>query len=404
MFKKVSVLLVFVALVVSTVFGVQKAISAKSSKKDSSKKIVSYIRTWGLGSTREEIEKGNYWTASDVQADKVTTLNIAFAVIETVDGEFDIAIPNLKVVNGVPAFVNFFDELETLQERYPNTRFNLSIGGWGADGFSDMALTRKTRKQFIENVLEWVEEYDFSGVDIDWEYPVNGGWGVIKSRPEDKQNFTYLMKELREALDVLSEEEDKTYEISFAGGANPNFLNWIEPVKVAKYVDYVKVMSYDLAGPWMNSTAHHANLYDYSINGQVSDLSVDKVIKNYIAGGFPKHKILLGVPFYGRGWKGVASANNGLGEAGVGTYVDGITYPDILKLMQTDATFKRYWDADAQAPYLYNGDVWITYEDKESLAAKAAYVKSMGLRGMMIWEYAHDMDTDLLSFLNDKLK
>ena len=363
-------------------------------------KIVSYIRTWPLGTDVKDMMEAEHWSAEDINGEKLTNLNIAFAHIKN---GTDLYIKDMQdSPEGMPGFKNLFKEIAKVQEQNPNLRINLSIGGWGADGFSDMAMTKETRSQFIANVIDWVKKYKFDGVDIDWEYPVNGGWGAIKARPEDKENFTYLLQELRTALDKLSKETKQNYELTFAAAATPGYLTWIEPKKVAPLVDYIKLMTYDFYGAWSKTTGHLANLYWNP--KKPGDLSVDGTVKKFVSAGIPANKILLGVPFYGRGWKGVKNNNNGLyQEVEEAVYPDGITYPDIMKLLEKPE-YKRYWDDAAKAPYIYNGDVFITYEDKQSLQEKVKYIKDKGLRGIMVWEYAHDMDNKLLDVLDQNLK
>lgn len=407
--KKHLIKVIILGILVLFAFGCK---TTEDKKKIQDPQIVSYMRTWGMGSEVAEINKGNYWVAEDVNGEKMTVLNIAFATIindEETGQPTDIHIPNLKVIpredgTETPPFENLFEEIAKIQAASPELRINLSIGGWGADGFSDMAFTAENREAFVATVLEWVKEYKFDGVDIDWEYPVSGAWGTIKGQPEDKENFTLLMALLKSELNKLEKETGKEYEISFAAGASPAYLTWIEPEKVAEIIDYIKLMTYDFYGSWSSTTGHLANLYD-SPGMAEGDLSLEAVVNNYLEAGFPAEKMLLGVPFYGRGWKGVGSENNGLYQAyGESIYADGITYPDIQKLMAEDSSFVRYWDDAAKAPYLYNGDVFITYEDEQSLREKAKFIKAKGLRGFMIWEYAHDMNNELIDVINDELK
>ncbi len=48
------------------------------------------------------------------------------------------------------------------------------------------------------------------------EYPVSGGLPENIRRPEDKQNYVLLLKELREQLDLASRNESKTYLLTVA--------------------------------------------------------------------------------------------------------------------------------------------------------------------------------------------
>lgn len=362
----------------------------------SDKKVATYMRTWGLGSTQEEIDKGKHWTAEDVKGNELSSLIIAFAHIEN---GTDVVVQDMDSTKPNP-FLNLPIEIKKLKKSYPHLKVNLSVGGWGADGFSDMALTKDSRTKFIESLIKNIKTFDFDGIDIDWEYPVNGGWGTIKSRPEDKVNFTSLMKEIREALDKLGKETKKVYGLSFAAAAGGWYFDCVELKELVKVVDYVKLMTYDYYGGWSETTGHLSSLYD---NGK-NEISTDAVVKAYIQQGVPKEKLMMGVPLYGRAWKGVKDGGtNGLYQAqGGDVYPDGVTQEDIASLIASG--YKRYWDNTAKVPYLYNGDVFVTYEDSESLKEKAKYVKDNGLAGIMVWEYAHDIKADLFKVIKENLK
>jgi chitinase len=356
-------------------------------------RIISYIRTWEL---RKDNGKNIFWKAEDIDGKMLTDLNIAFAVIKNGD---DLTIESLHWEDG---FFNLFEEIQKLKENYPFLRINLSIGGWGADGFSDMAASENLRAHFIDNVVEWVEKYGFDGVDIDWEYPVDGAGGVIKSRPEDKTNFTLLMKGLEESLNTLSDEKGKTYTLSFAAAASSDYLGWIEPKKLAEIVDYVNIMSYDFYGEWSGTTGHHSNLYNSDIKPNA--LSGDKAVRDFIAAGFSSNQVVLGIPFFGKGWQGVINKNNGLYQRykSVFNYKD-MGYEDLEKLIVSE-NLKEYWDDSAKAPYLYNGDIWISYDNEKSVKIKTDYIKKNNLGGIMIWEYSHDFSKKLLTVIYQNIK
>ena len=122
----------------------------------------------------------------------------------------------------------------------------------------------------------------------------------------------------------------------------------------------------------------------------------------------PASKLILGVPFYGRGWQQVAKANDGLFQSGtgaaIGTRESGIfEYSDIKANYL--ATMQRYWDSDAQVPYLYDRarGLFISYDDPQSIKIKADYINTMGLGGAMIWEVSNDRDAELLGVLYSTL-
>ena len=55
-------------------------------------------------------------------------------------------------------------------------------------------------------------------------------------------------------------------------------------------------------------------------------------------------------------------------------------------------------------PWMFNGTIFISYEDPQSIAEKTAYIKSKKLGGAMIWELSQDSDGELLNALHDGMK
>ena len=229
----------------------------------------------------------------------------------------------------------------------------LSIGGWTAGGFSEMASTERRRKAFARDCKRIVKDYNLDGIDIDWEYPSSNEAG-ISSSPADIDNFTLLMKELRKAL-------GKSYLLSCATIADARYVDFkaIEP-----YVDLVNIMMYDVGNP----PYHHAALYRSEMSGRVT---AQEALQAHLDAGMPVNKLVLGVPFYGRSVKG-------FGDTAYGALVK-----------RTDVT--RMWDDVAKVPYLVkDGEMVCTYEDAESLAWKCWFIHETGMRGTMYWEYRCD--------------
>ena len=359
--------------------------------------IVSYLRTWPLGSTEEEMVQGKRWTAQQIQGDLLSTINIAFGLL---DGN-RIYLKELEDQPGRPGFSSLFTELAAVKAKYPHLKVNLSVGGWSEEGFSDLASTAENRAEFVRDAAEWMERHGLDGIDIDWEYPVGPEGGQeIKSRPEDAENYLYLRTDLRKALDALSAELGRPLTVTTAVPATTWFPQVIDVGKVQEQVDYLKLMAYDLYGGWSATTGHAANLYNNPQDPNGGGWSVDQTVKLYLSAGVRPEKLLLGVPFYARAWRGVSPVNNGLFQSFASeAYYHGLSYTDLKKDFLSNPSYTRYWDDTAKAAYLYNGDEFISYEDPESLAHKASYVKKKGLAGIMIWEYGHDLSGELLEAL-----
>ena len=87
-------------------------------------------------------------------------------------------------------------QMVALKKTNPDLKVMLSVGGWGSGRFSEMAMEGKRRKSFAEDCIRVVEEFGLDGIDIDWEYPTSSA-ADISSSPKDTDNFTKLMKDLR---------------------------------------------------------------------------------------------------------------------------------------------------------------------------------------------------------------
>ncbi|HKL86793.1 MAG TPA: glycoside hydrolase family 18 protein [Treponemataceae bacterium] len=370
--------------------------------------VASYIRTWPIGSTVADMDSGLHWTADDIKGEYLTDLIIAFALINPEDGS-SIYIKDMEDQPSstdpsvmVSGFHSLWNEIAILQARYPHLNINLSIGGYGAEGFSDMAFDPALRASFIANVISWVNEKGLDGVDIDWEYPVGPEWGLpIKTRPEDRKNYLSLLSELRTALNALGNTTGKTYKLSTAVPASGWFIGANDVVAASKIVDALKIMSYDYYGSWSGTTGHTANLYNNPSDPEWGGWSSDQALKAYLEAGVSPAKIVIGAAFYGRAWTGVSAGNtNGLFQKYTeSAYPDGISIGDVKKLLASNEGYIRYWDNIAKAPFLYNGTTFITYTDEEAIKEITSYAKAQGLAGVMNWEYAHDINAELLKHL-----
>jgi chitinase len=314
--------------------------------------------------------------ANEVNVRQMTRINYAFANIK--DGE---------IVEGFTHDAENFAILNTLKRSNPTLKILVSVGGWTwSGGFSDTALTSRSRERFISSAVRFIERYKLDGLDIDWEYPGQPGSGNT-FRPEDKKNYTLLLAELRQRFDKEQTRLHRRLYTSIATGASARFLENTEMAKVQNYVDTVNLMTYDfyVGGP---STGHDAPLFRNSADPK--HVSADLSVTAYEQAGVPARKIVLGLPFYGRSWGEVANKNHGLFQPGKAAKGVHFSYPELPDLLATG--FLRHWDAEASVPYLYNPQthIFVTYEDPQSIATKCKYVMDRKLRGIMFWEYSND--------------
>jgi chitinase len=243
-----------------------------------------------------------------------------------------------------------------------------------------------------------LRDFSLDGIDIDWEYPGLGVAG-IKYRPEDKQNFTLLLQVLRETLDAGKRAGRDRYLLTIAA-ADREYVENIELNRIAPYLDWINLMSYDFFNSLTPTTGHHAGLYRAE-HALPRDRNTDSAVSQYLAAGVAPEKILLGAAFYGRGFAGVTALNNGVNQS-YEHFEGEHSYADLVEHFINKDGFVRYWDKRAQAPYLWNSTsrVFISYDDPQSIALKARYVLQHRLGGVMFWELSQDHNDELLDVID----
>jgi GH18 family chitinase len=150
-----------------------------------------------------------------------------------------------------------------------NVKVSIAIGGWnnGDDSaFEALAANSGTRTAFVNNVVNFVNQYGLDGVDMDWEYPDPGASAT---------NYSLLMQQLSGALRSRGK-------LLTAAVVSEGYYVQGVPTEVFGHVDWLNIMAYDGGSP-------HAN-YDWSINA----------VNGWKARGLPASKTVLGVPFYSR--------------------------------------------------------------------------------------------------------
>lgn len=327
-----------------------------------------------------------------IDATKLTHINFAFANIVDGKAAFELETDAAKIAT-----------LIGLKTQNPELKVLYSVGGWvWSDQFSTMAAYDESRKKFANSCVDLLLEHDFDGVDLDWEYP---GQRAEDNdfRPSDKDNFTLLLKDIREALDVQGKKDETHYLLTIATGADQPYIDHTDLGEAHKHLDFINIMGYDFYQGWMFQTGHHANLYPSDMEKYGGNSGVES-IDRHIKAGVPVDKLVLGIPFYGRQWEKVAPTNEPLyASANQGGYI--ISYWEILEKIKS-GYYEKMYDESAKASYLWSAtdNVFISWETPQEIKLKADYIKEKGLGGAMFWEYSLDKDQELLNTLFENLK
>lgn len=279
-----------------------------------------------------------------------------------------------------------YDKFVAMKKKNPKLKVLMALGGWtdsqnNAAAYSKLFKSPANRAKFVKSAVEFLQKYDFDGLDLDYEYP-NAG---------DKVHYAKWVKELKTAFEPYG------YELTAAISASPGKISkGYDIATMAKYMDAIHLMAYDLHGSWEKTADHHSPLYARPWDANAPEqLNADFTIKHLMKLGAPAKKLVLGIPTYGRGFSVQANSDmkpplaaNGGSTAGPITREAGyLGYQEICINIKT-----KGWTlvTDPKGPYAYKGTQWVGFDTIDSAKVKADYIKSKGLGGAMFWDVATD--------------
>jgi chitinase len=311
-----------------------------------------------------------------------------------------------------------FNQLKKLKARHPQLKLFISLGGWSwSKNFSRFSTTAAARQTMVASCIDVYLKGNlpvgdgaggpgaaagvFDGIDIDWEYPGGGGQTYNTASPEDKQNFTLLLAEFRRQLDQLEAQTGRNLLLTIAAGAGPDKIDNTEPGRYSQSLDWINLMTYDFHGGFepQGPAAFQSNYFldpNNPATGVAHTYAGETAVQKLLAAGVPAQKIVLGIPFYGRGWTGVGSANNGLYQRATGpargTYEQGIE--DYKVLAPRNAP--KFYDSITGQMWTYNGVEFWSFDDARVIATKINVVNTQGLGGLFSWSLDGDDSTGTL--------
>ncbi|XP_044591649.1 probable chitinase 10 [Cotesia glomerata] len=302
-------------------------------------------------------------------------------------------LKNHLLVEGNEKDPEMYERLIALREKNPDLKVLLAIGGWafGSTPFKELTSNTFRMNQFVYEAIEFLREYKFNGLDVDWEYPRG---------TDDKAAYVNLLKELRLAFEgeakdsgqpklILSAAVPASFEAIAAGYDVP---------EISKYLDFINVMTYDFHGHWERQVGHNSPLHPLeSATSYQKKLTVDYSAREWVKQGAPKEKLMIGMPTYGRSFTLVDKDKFDIGAPASGGGVPGnftnesgfLSYYEVCGFLNEDNT-TLVWDSEQQVPFAYRDDQWVGFDDERSLINKMNWLKEEGFGGIMIWSV--DMD------------
>ncbi|KAG8160817.1 hypothetical protein KVR01_009081 [Diaporthe batatas] len=312
-----------------------------------------------------------------------THLNFAFATID----------PNsLEIQPASKSDIELYSRLNTLKLSDPNLRTFIAVGGWTFNDpgptrttFSDVARSTENMDKFINSVIKFLQKYDFDGIDLDWEYPRADDRG---GREEDFKNFVTLSKRLKSALKTTSRPG---YSITVP--ASFWYLQHFDIKGLEPHVDFFNIMSYDLHGTWDMPNGWTGPYLNAHTNLTELKDGMDLFWRNDIS----PSKLVFGTGFYGRAFTVADPAcktpgceyASGAPKQACSREVSVILNNEIMDVMK-EMGVKPVLHQEEAVKSLTWGNNWVAYDDEETLAMRADFVREQCLGGIMVWAVSHD--------------
>jgi chitinase len=418
-------------------------------------KVVGYFVQWGMYARNYRVKD----IVTNGAADKLTHINYAFANVSTKSrcymetrlgwgdafADYEARYSSDQSVDGQPdvpgqPIAGHFNQLKKLKAMYPNLKVLISLGGYTWSGrFSDAALP-ENRVEFVRSCIDLFIRGDlplfafasggtptagakngrafgvFDGIDIDWEYPALPAFPGDPSRnlpphvyrPEDTENFVALLAEFRKQLDEVGKEHGKYYELTIAIPLDKPRFDKMALDRAHRYLDFINIMAYDVHGAWDadGPTNHHAPLRTSPDDPtpEQNRFSIEKSVGDLLALGIPAEKLVVGVPFYGRGWTNVPNKNNGLYQTdpamqpAPGRWEAGIEDYKLLKTREAQG----FRDPKTGAYWTFDGTTFWSFDDEIAVGEKMAFIREKGLGGAMFWSLDGD-DGTLIKAIHEGL-
>lgn len=211
-------------------------------------------------------------------------------------------------------------QLYLQKKRNRNLNVLLSIGGWTySESFQKPMSSAQGRETFAKSAVSLLKDLPFDGIDIDWEYP---------SSPQEGDNLAALLAVCRLELDKYAD--------SFGPGPIPHFLlTAASPAslvkvtnlplrKMDKYLDFWNLMTYDFAGSWDELSGHQANIFKSKESPRATPFDSNSAVQYYVGQGVAHHKIILGMPLYGRAFLDTEGPGFPFNTVGEGSWENGV--------------------------------------------------------------------------------
>jgi len=330
-----------------------------------------YWRSW----SSDRPETCNRFEASDIDATTYTHLVYSFASISA-DGHLEPWVGSWDEVDK-------YKEFNKVKKRSPDVKTLIAVtegvfygAGMNPVTFTEVAESVTTRKAFAQSVVSFLQLYEFDGLDIDWESPLDRDKG---GNPFNYERFVLLVEEIRAAID----KSGKDFLLTVALPATEWELYDYDVTGLSEHVDWFNLMSFDYHTPKNRPKTVGAHSDLKLIDSVVFDLLKDTA----------STKFVLGLAAYGRTYTladdrckelGCPFRSPGLG--GCGKTPGFLPFNEIHEYILSKSYDELHQDASSSSMVaVVDEDQMISFDDESTWAIKEAYAQMMCLRGTMLW-------------------
>lgn len=279
--------------------------------------------------------------------------------------------------------VDKYKEFNKVKNHNPDVKTIIAVtegifygAGMNPVTFREVAMTEESRIAFAQSVPAFLALYDFDGIEIDWDSPLDPDKG---GDPDNYEKLPLLMQEIRNAIDESGEE----YLLTFALPPTDWELLDFDVETLADFVDWFNLMTFDYHTPKNipKTVGAHTDL-------KLIDYVVSDLVENTAS-----TKFVLGMAAFGRTYTladdrckelGCPFRSPGLG--GCGNTPGFLPYAEIAEFVDSGSTDELHQDVSSSSMVaVVNDDQLISYDDETTWAIKEAYAEMMCLRGVMLW-------------------
>ncbi|KAI0302660.1 glycoside hydrolase [Russula brevipes] len=337
---------------------------------------VGYFVNWGI--------YGRKFPPSSIPAQDLTHILYAFANVRPNTGEVflsdlwadqDIHYPGDSWSDTGTNLYGNFKAIYNLKRQHRHLKLLLSIGGWTySPSFHPVVVSPAHRAEFVKSAVKLVEDYGLDGLDVDYEYPQNDA---------QAKGYVHLLRELRAALDEHARRKRADYRflLTIAAPCGPDNYQKLHIREMDPLLDFWNLMAYDFSGSWDKIANHQANVFG-------GPISASQAVQWYISQGVPCHKVVLGVPLYGRSFLNTDGPGTPFSGLGQGSWESGVY--DYRALPLPGSHILRDERVLASWTYDYGRKEMVSFDDEAVGRWKGEYIAREDLGGAMFWELSGD--------------